>query len=204
MDNEYLVKQSDYIALERENKELKEEIQGLKNLYENMASAFKNECIKNNRAIEYLEYNNECLYTFEPDYDYEENIIDKYEPSNYREDLLEILKEEENESPYCEICGTCGCIDCCGIRNFIEYHIEGKTNCKNEGWIITDLINLCEYKDKVFEDNKQLKDNWNKLKEILPNVSKQYKNQFQLFSANCCEHILEIMQELENGDINED
>lgn len=63
---------------------------------------------------------------------------------------------KENESPYCEICGTCGCIDCCGIRNFISEHIEGKTNCKNESWIIQDLIDLCDYKDKVFEENERL------------------------------------------------
>lgn len=53
------------------------------------------------------------------------------------------------------------------------------------------------------QENKQLKDNWNKLKEILPNISKHFKNQFQLFSANCCEHILEIMQELERNDNDE-
>ena len=65
---------------------------------------------------------------------------------------------EEYESPYCDICGTCGYIDCCGIRNFIEEHIEGKTNCKNEDLIISELIDLCDYKDKVFEENKRLKE----------------------------------------------
>ena len=48
-----------------------------------------------NKAIEYIEYNNETLYTYEPDYDYEENIVDNYDVSSYREDLLEILKEVE-------------------------------------------------------------------------------------------------------------
>ena len=65
-------------------------------------------------------------------------------------------EEELEESPYCEVCGHCGEIGCCGIRNFIEEHIEGKTNCKNEEFIITDLINLCDYKDEVFEKKQQL------------------------------------------------
>ena len=53
---------------------------------------------KINRAIEYCEYNDEDLYTFEPDYDYEENMVDNYEPSSFRENIMEILKEvEENE-----------------------------------------------------------------------------------------------------------
>lgn len=46
------------------------------------------------KAIEYIEYNNETLYTYEPDYDYEENIVSNYDVSSFREDLLEILKGE--------------------------------------------------------------------------------------------------------------
>lgn len=52
---------------------------------------------KIDKAIEYIKYNNEDLYTFDPDYDYEEELVDNYEPSNYREDLLEILKGDSNE-----------------------------------------------------------------------------------------------------------
>ena len=52
---------------------------------------------KIDKAIEYLEYNNETLYTYEPDYDYEENMVDNYNISNYREDLLKILRGEINE-----------------------------------------------------------------------------------------------------------
>lgn len=66
----------DYLRLEKENQELKEVIE---------------------KAIKYIEYNNETLYTYEPDYDYEENIVDNYDISSYREDLLEILKGGENE-----------------------------------------------------------------------------------------------------------
>lgn len=76
------------------------------------------------------------------------------------------MNKEEIESPYCEICGHCGEICCCGIRNFIDKHIEGKTNCKNEGWVISNLIDLCEYKDQVFEENKQLKEILNEIKNI--------------------------------------
>ena len=50
---------------------------------------------KIDKAIEYCEYNDEDLYTFEPDYDYEENMVDNYEPSNFREELLDILKEDK-------------------------------------------------------------------------------------------------------------
>lgn len=110
---------------------------------------------------------------------------------------------EEYESPYCEVCGTCGYIGCCGVDNFLEKHVKGKTNCKNESLMIEEISEYVNDSDDLYKENKQLKDNWNKLKEILPNVSKHYKNQFQLFSANCCEHILEIMQEIEKGDSNE-
>ena len=47
------------------------------------------------KAIKYIEYNNETLYTYEPDYDYEENMVDNYDISSYREDLLKILKGEK-------------------------------------------------------------------------------------------------------------
>ena len=69
------------IRLQQENKKYKEEIDE------------RDERI--NKAIEYIEYNNETLYTYEPDYDYEENMVDNYDISNYREDLLKILKEVE-------------------------------------------------------------------------------------------------------------
>ena len=47
------------------------------------------------KTIKYIESNNETLYTYEPDYDYEENMVDNYDISNYREDLLKILNKEE-------------------------------------------------------------------------------------------------------------
>lgn len=50
---------------------------------------YKSRCEK---AIEYIKYNDSDLYTFVPDYDYEENLVDNYESSSFREDLLNILQ----------------------------------------------------------------------------------------------------------------
>ena len=83
------------------------------------------------------------------------------------------MSEEDIESPYCEVCGTCGYIGCCGIRNFIEEHIEGKTNCKNEGIIINELVNLCDYRDEVFEENKRLH---SIIKEVRDNLENSIKS----------------------------
>lgn len=77
------------------------------------------------------------------------------------------MNKEETDSPYCEVCGHCGYIECCGIDTFIDKHIKGKTNCKNEEGIITDLINLCEYKDEVFRKNKQLQQRIDKAIEYI-------------------------------------
>ena len=86
-----------------------------------------------------------------------------------------IMNKEEYESPYCDVCGTCGYIGCCGIRNFISEHIQGKTNCKNEDLIINESIDLCDYKDRVFEENKQLKNIINELEKHLKKQMEYYK-----------------------------
>lgn len=52
------------------------------------------------KAIEYIEYNNEELYVYNPDYDYEENIVPNYDRTTFREDLLEILKGVIDWSKY--------------------------------------------------------------------------------------------------------
>ena len=76
----------DYITnLQQENEGLK---QANKILEENWLHYMK--CCE--KAIEYIKYNDDSLYTYEPDYDYEENLVDNYEPSNFREDLLNILQ----------------------------------------------------------------------------------------------------------------
>lgn len=45
---------------------------------------------------------------------------------------------------YCHICGTCGYIGCCGIRDFIEKHVRGKTNCLNEASMLDEIITTIE------------------------------------------------------------
>lgn len=131
----------------------------------------------------------------------------------------EILDDKDEQSPYCEVCGHCGEIGCCGIRNFIEEHIKGKTNCKNEDFVIRDLISLCEYKDKIFDENKQLKNNWNKLKEYIINdinsrkayeivetrlIGEKIKIEaldliLMQDKSNTMKEVLDKMQELEQG-----
>lgn len=106
------------------------------------------------------------------------------------------MNNEIDESPYCEICGTCGCIGCCGIRNFISEHIEGKTNCKNEGWIIQDLINLCDYKDEVFKQNEKYKEVLDKIKEKC--LSIKGNPEHTIVSKNeLVKQFLELLEEIE-------
>ena len=77
------------------------------------------------------------------------------------------MSEEEYESPYCEVCGTCGYLGCCGIRNFIEEHIKGKTNCKNEEIIINELIDLVEYEEDKDKEIERLNNIINELEKWL-------------------------------------
>lgn len=66
------------------------------------------------------------------------------------------MNEELEESPYCEVCGHCGYIDCCGIVNFLEEHVKDKTNCKNESGIIQEIKDICKYETSVFKENDNL------------------------------------------------
>jgi hypothetical protein len=62
--------------------------------------------------------------------------------------------KEEDFNPYCSVCGTCGFIGCCGIRNFLLNHVVGKTNCDYEELVLSDLIitlNSHRPKDGQFE-----------------------------------------------------
>jgi hypothetical protein len=54
------------------------------------------------------------------------------------------MKKEKHQNFYCKKCGGCGYVGCCGIRNFIEHHIKGKTDCLNEASFISEIINLIE------------------------------------------------------------
>lgn len=77
---------------ESELKDFIVELQEENSRYERINQKYKE---VHDKAIEYIEYNNETLYTYEPDYDYEENIVSNYDVSSFREDLLKILKEDE-------------------------------------------------------------------------------------------------------------
>lgn len=48
--------------------------------------------------------------------------------------------KDEDENPYCNKCGGCGFIGCCGVRDFLEKHVRGKTDCKLEGIFIDEII----------------------------------------------------------------
>ena len=48
------------------------------------------------------------------------------------------------DSPYCEKCGGCGYIGCCGIVDFLIKHVTGKTNCLNEGSFLSDILDAVE------------------------------------------------------------
>ena len=68
---------------------------GDRNAFNEIVSVYDELNERINKATEYIEYNNETLYTYEPDYDYEENIVSNYDVSSFREDLLEILKGDK-------------------------------------------------------------------------------------------------------------
>ena len=47
--------------------------------------------------------------------------------------------EDDIPSPYCEKCGHCGEIGCCGIKSFLEEHVRGKTDCRYEDEILEEI-----------------------------------------------------------------
>jgi hypothetical protein len=56
-------------------------------------------------------------------------------------------KEKKQFDPYCEVCGGCGYILCDGVADFLEHHVKGKTNCKNEALFISEIKEL--FKDSL-------------------------------------------------------
>ena len=82
---------------EQKDEFLKSEIGEAKRIFQKYLEYIDERDERINKAIEYIENNNETLYTYKPDYDYEENIVDNYDISNYREDLLKILRGDVNE-----------------------------------------------------------------------------------------------------------
>lgn len=67
------------------------------------------------------------------------------------------------------------------------------------------LKDECEYVKELQQENKQLKDNWNKLKESLKNEQEEYFKKYpdNLFMAISVDVVLNKMQELEGSDSNE-
>jgi len=61
----------------------------------------------------------------------------------------------DEDSLYCPTCGGCGYIGCCGVRDFLEKHVKGKTDCPQEAIFIDEMIrHFEEYQEevnKVFE-----------------------------------------------------
>ena len=135
--------------LQEENAQLKSELKRLQEIekeHRNLNGSLRKRI---NDAIDFIDNTKVVRYESDEVYYFKEI------PEGY--DLWNILYEED-ESPYCEVCGHCGEIGCCGIKNFLSEHVEGKTNCKNEDVIIREIIDLCEYKDDVFDENKKLKE----------------------------------------------
>lgn len=58
------------------------------------------------------------------------------------------MSDDEQDS-YCRVCGGCGVIGCCGIKDFLKKHVVGKTNCPNEAWFINDLLLMLEIEDDI-------------------------------------------------------
>lgn len=85
------------VDLQQENKQLNQLLKDKGFIIDKLMEENRQLKESRDKAIEYIEYNNETLYTYEPDYDYEENIVSNYDVSSFREDLLEILKGSDKE-----------------------------------------------------------------------------------------------------------
>lgn len=56
--------------------------------------------------------------------------------------------EEEMSSYYCESCGSCGEIDCCGIDKFLKGH---STNCKYHEWYSKEILSNAKMLNAVYD-----------------------------------------------------
>ena len=53
------------------------------------------------------------------------------------------------DNRYCPECSHCGILECCGIENFLDTHVKGKTDCLHEEEIIEELKQIIkEWKNK--------------------------------------------------------
>lgn len=59
-----------------------------------------------------------------------------------------VIKKKESlfdeDEIYCKKCGGCGYIGCDGIRDFLKYHVKGKTDCSQEATFISEIISYIE------------------------------------------------------------
>lgn len=62
-----------------------------------------------------------------------------------------ILDEDEMADIYCGVCGTCGVLECDGIKSFLEHHVRGKTDCLNEDDMLNDIIYHFENRNQESE-----------------------------------------------------
>lgn len=55
-------------------------------------------------------------------------------------ELEEKQLEDDEFDPYCNKCGGCGFIGCCGITEFLDKHVKGKTDCQEEDMFLQEII----------------------------------------------------------------
>ncbi len=111
----------------------------------------------------------------------------------------------------CEICGKEILRDSQCI-NYKYYHNDCIENLQQENEQLSKEIDVWNKKyNDMFDENKQLKDNWNKLKEYIretklkefeKSYGKRYGKTFTQAEIIICNMILDKMQELEQGSDN--
>ena len=69
--------------------------------------------------------------------------------------MSKALNADDDIQVYCEHCGGCGYIGCDGISDFLEAHVEGKTNCLNEVQFIDDIKTYFEIIEESEADRKK-------------------------------------------------
>lgn len=53
--------------------------------------------------------------------------------------LNKVINWLQKDELICPTCNSCGFIDCCGVKDFLDNHIKGKTNCLYEEDIMNDI-----------------------------------------------------------------
>ena len=86
-----------------------------------------------------------------------------------------------------------------GNETYGEFGILNLTQRKYIKRLLDELDNADNFVKKLYFENKQLKDNWNKLKEYLNYKSERAVGEDEYVY----DEIYDEMQELENGDSNE-